>query len=536
MTRKKMWLAIVGLAAGIIIGIKIEPLVSGDGLYEQLQKFREVLFIVEKNYVDDIDTPKLVEAAITGLLGQLDPHSVYIPAEQQKRVEEDFRGSFEGIGVEFDVVRDTITIVTAIAGGPSEALGIQAGDKIVTIDGKSAVAMKRDDVPKALRGPKGTHVVVTIVRPGAATPMRFDIERDKIPLYTVDAAFVSPDGTGYMSVNRFAEPTYDEFMRNMNTLREQGMKRLILDLRGNPGGYMDKAIRMADEFVSGGKKIVYTKSSRSTEEEAYFAQAGQEYEQLPLIILINRGSASASEIVSGAVQDLDRGLIVGETSFGKGLVQRQFSLDDGSAFRLTIARYYTPSGRLIQRPYDGGRDAYYSLAGRDESEEGDNVDHAQDIPDSAKPVFKTLGGRKVLGGGGITPDYVVKMDTLTPFGVDVFRNNLLWEFTEEFFSSPEGQKVRQTYPHFSEYMGNFRVSDAMWDRFMTLARKKGLTPKAEDLAADRVHIQTRLKAQIARGLYGNAGYYQVVLQDDKQYQKALTLFPEAMRVARLTMR
>lgn len=536
MTRRKMWLAILGLAAGIIIGIKIEPLISGDSIYEQLQKFREVLFIVEKNYVDDVETPKLVEAAITGLLGQLDPHSVYIPAEQQKRVEEDFRGSFEGIGVEFDVVRDTITIVAAISGGPSEALGIQAGDKIVKIDGKDAVGLKRDEVPKVLRGRKGTHVVVGIVRPGVAEPLVFDIERDKIPLYTVDAAFVAPDGTGYISVNRFAEPTYDEFMKNMADLRAKGMKRLILDLRGNPGGYMDKAIRMADEFVSGGKKIVYTKSGRSPEEEAYFAQPGQEYESLPLIILINRGSASASEIVSGAIQDLDRGLIVGETSFGKGLVQRQFSLDDGSAFRLTIARYYTPSGRLIQRPYDGGRDAYYGLAGRDEGEEGDNVNHTSETPDSTKPVYKTLGGRNVLGGGGITPDYVVKMDTLTPFGIDIFRKNVLWEFTENLFSSTEGQKIRQSYPSFPDFAARFTITDAMWDRLMALAKKKEINAKPEDVAADRGHITIRLKAQIARGLFGNSEYYQIVLNDDRQYQKALTLFPEAARIARLTMR
>lgn len=536
MTRRKMWLAIMGLAAGVIIGIKIEPLISGDSIYEQLQKFREVLFIVEKNYVDDVEAPKLVEAAISGLLGQLDPHSVYIPAEQQKRVEEDFRGSFEGIGVEFDVVRDTITIVTAISGGPSEALGIQAGDKIVKIDGKNSVGMKRDDVPKILRGRAGTHVVVAIVRPGVAEELTFDIERDKIPLYTVDAAFVAPDGTGYLTINRFAEPTYDEFMKNMAELKAKGMKRLILDLRGNPGGYMDKAIRIADEFVSGGKKIVYTRSGRSSEEEAYFAQDGQEYESLPLIVLINRGSASASEIVSGAVQDLDRGLIVGETSFGKGLVQRQFSLDDGSAFRLTIARYYTPSGRLIQRPYDDGRAAYYGLAGRDEGEEGDNFNHTSEAHDSTKPVYKTLGGRSVLGGGGITPDYVVKMDTLTPFGIDIFRKNVIWEFTESFFASTEGQKIRQTYATFAEYSAKFTITDAMWERLMALARKKEINPKAEDVVADRAHITTRLKAQIARGLFGNSEYYQIVLNDDKQYQKALTLFPEAARIARLTMR
>ncbi|MEP7220197.1 MAG: S41 family peptidase, partial [Bacteroidota bacterium] len=328
--RKKMWFTVFGLAAGILIGIYIQPLVSGDSLYEQMRKFSEVLNTVQKNYVDEVQTPKLVEAAIVGMLGELDPHSVYIPAEQQKRVEEDFRGSFQGIGVEFDVVKDTITIVSAITGGPSEALGIQAGDKIVKIDDKNAVGMSRDDVPKQLRGPKGTHVVVSIVRQGTKAPMQFDITRDDIPLYTVDAAFVDENGTGYLTINRFAEPTYDEMMKNLDRMSGEGMKRLVLDLRGNPGGYMEKAIRIVDEFVPGGKRIVYTKSTRSTEEEVYTSEDGQRYEKLPLIVLVNAGSASASEIVSGAIQDLDRGLIVGETTFGKGLVQRQFSLADGS--------------------------------------------------------------------------------------------------------------------------------------------------------------------------------------------------------------
>lgn len=534
--RKKMWFTILGLAAGILIGIYIQPVISGDSIYDQLKKFKEVLFIVEKNYVDDVNTPKLVEAAIVGMLGDLDPHSVYIPAEAQKRVEEDFRGSFQGIGVEFDVIRDTITIVTAISGGPSAALGIQAGDKIVKINDSTAVGMTRETVPSKLRGPKGTHVVVTILRAGSTEPLLFDIKRDDIPLYTVDAAFVDEDGTGYLTVNRFAEPTYNEMMKNLAEMRAKGMKRLILDLRGNPGGYMEKAIQMVDEFVSGGKKIVYTKNSRSVDEDTYISQNGQIYEQIPLIVLINRGSASASEIVSGAIQDLDRGLIVGETSFGKGLVQRQFPLDDGSAFRLTIARYYTPSGRLIQRPYDKGKDEYYSGADRPEDQEGDNVDHLHDVADSSRPIYKTAGGRKVFGGGGITPDYVVKLDTLTPFGVDIIRNNIIWEFTEDLISSQRGQQLRNSYKTFPEFSRNFQITDDLWNEVMARAKTKKITFKPENVIADKEHVKIRLKARIARSLFSNSEYYQVALQDDKQYLKALTLFPEAAKIARLSMR
>ncbi|MBS1912889.1 MAG: S41 family peptidase [Bacteroidetes bacterium] len=537
MTRtKKMWFSILGLVVGIVIGLRIEKLISGDSIYDQMEKFKTVLFLVQKNYVDEVQSPKLVESAIVGMLNDLDPHSVYIPAEQQKRVEEDFRGSFQGIGVEFDMVKDTITIISPISGGPSEALGILAGDKIVKIDGQNAVGLSREDVPKKLRGPKGTRVQVTVVRPQTADPLVFDITRDDIPLYTVDAAFVDENGTGYLTINRFAEPTYDEMMKNLDRMSNEGMKRLILDLRGNPGGYMEKAIRIVDEFVPGGRKIVYTKSSRSSEEENYMSEDGQRYEKLPLIVLINRGSASASEIVSGAIQDLDRGLIVGETSFGKGLVQRQFPLNDGSAFRLTIARYYTPSGRLIQRPYDKGKEAYYQMSNRQEDEEGDNVNHTHDVPDSTRPVFRTLGGRRVLGGGGITPDYVVKLDTLTTFGVDVIRKNLIWEYMEQYFDA-NASKLRSQYNgKFNEFSRNFQITDQMWNDFMALAKQKGANVDPKLVAADRHNVEVRLKARLARSLWGNNEFFRIALEDDKQYQKALTLFPEASKVAKLTMR
>lgn len=537
MTRKKkMWFTVLGLAVGIIIGIRIEKLISGDSIYEQMEKFKTVLFLAQKNYVDEVETPKLVESAIVGMLNELDPHSIYIPAEQQKRVEEDFRGSFEGIGVEFDIVKDTITIVTPISGGPSEALGIQSGDKIVKIDSENAVGLAREDVPKRLRGPKGTRVVISIVRAGVKDPLVFDITRDKIPLYTVDAAFVDESGTGYMAINRFAEPTYDEMMKNLEKMSKEGMKRLILDLRGNPGGYMEKAIQMVDEFVGGGQKIVYTKSNRSPEADNYFAEEGQRYEKLPLIVMVNRGSASASEIVSGAIQDLDRGLVVGETSFGKGLVQRQFPLNDGSAFRLTIARYYTPSGRLIQRSYDKGKEAYYQMENRQEDSEGENIDHAHDTPDSSRPIFRTLGGRKVLGGGGITPDYVVKSDTLTRLEIDLARKNLFLKYVDQFLTA-NGQKLRTQYNgDFRGFNNGFQVSESMYNDFMKMAERDSVQFDAKQAAGHRDRLSLVLKARVARSLFGNNGYYEVILQGDKQYKKSLSLFPEASKIAKLSMR
>lgn len=528
-----MWFTVFGLAVGILVGIVIQPVISGDNIYEQLSKFKDVLFTVEKYYVDDVDTPELVESAIGGMLNKLDPHSVYIPAEQQQRVEEDFRGSFEGIGIEFDMVRDTITVVTAISGGPSEILGILSGDKIVAIEGENAIGIDRSDVPDKLRGKKGTKVNVTVVRPGTKDPIDFTITRDKIPLYTVDAAFVDDKGVGYLKINRFADPTYVEMMQNLEKLSQQGMKRLILDLRGNPGGYMERAVRMADEFIGGKSKIVYTKSSRSSEEEVYRATPGQNYEDIPLIVLVSTGSASASEIMAGAIQDLDRGLIVGETTFGKGLVQKQFSLSDGSAYRLTVARYYTPSGRLIQRPYDDGRESYYSMDGREEEEEGSNINHSHDAKDTTKPTYKTVAGRTVLGGGGITPDYIVRPDTLNRASGswEMITKNVIWEYIESYLAS-QGTTLRDRYKEdFNSFLRNFAITDAMFESFVKMAEAKDIKVNRELLKHDTPLLKNRLKARIARSIWGNNEFYQVALQDDKQYQKALELFPEAQKIA-----
>lgn len=528
-----MWFTVFGLAIGILVGIYIQPVVSGDSIYEQLNKFKDVLFTVEKYYVDDVDTPMLIESAISGMLGKLDPHSVYIPAEQQRRVEEEFRGSFEGIGIEFDIVRDTITVVTAISGGPSEALGILSGDKLVKIAGENAVGLDRTEIPEKLRGKKGTKVNVTIIRPGSPKPLEFSITRDEIPLYTVDAAFVDEQGTAYLKINRFADPTYDEMMDHLQKLSQNGMKRLVLDLRGNAGGYMERAVRMADEFIGGQHKIVYTKSTRNSEEEVFRSQTGQKYENVPLIVLVSPGSASASEILAGAVQDLDRGLIVGETTFGKGLVQKQFSLSDGSAFRLTIARYYTPSGRLIQRPYEEGFDEYYTMADRTDEEEGANLAHDHDKRDTTKPTFKTLSGRTVIGGGGITPDFIVKPDTLAreSGSWEIITKNVVWEYVEGYLSG-EGSSLRTRYNgKFSDFLHNFEISDAMFQSFLKVAEGKNIKINRELLVQDEPLLKSRIKAHIARSIWGNNEFYQVALSQDKQYQKAKTLFPEAQKIA-----
>lgn len=523
------------LAVGVGIGFFSQSkAVTGDNIYDQIEKFSAVLNNASKNYVDEVDSQKLTEAAVKGMLNELDPHSVYIPAKEMQKVQEDFKGSFEGVGVEFDIINDTITIITPISGGPSEQIGILGGDKIVKIDGQNVVGISRDDVPKKLRGPKGTVVRVDIKRSGEGKLLEYNITRDKIPLYSVDASFLV-DGTdiGYIAANRFAATTYSEVMEAARKLKKEGMKKLVLDLRNNPGGYMDQAYRIADEFVPGGYKIVYTKGRRSEYDEEYNSTSGGEFEKIPLIVMVNGGSASASEIVSGAIQDLDRGLVVGETSFGKGLVQRQYDLGDGSAYRLTISRYYTPSGRGIQRPYKD-KNKYYGGVGREEGEEGDNVSHNVDTKDSAKPKFKTVVlGRTVLGGGGITPDYIVKGDTINGLSRVIRSKNSFRLFVDEQLKGKIADVRAKYQNNFSGFLREFQMDEATMNQFKEFCTKKGVEWNDKQFKEDEDYLRTALKATIAYGIWGNNGQVPVFLSLDKQLKKALDLFPESMKIARI---
>lgn len=530
MSNKKVLVPFIIILIGlsIFVGMKIQVAQSDDKISEQVRKYNEVLNITSRYYVDDVDSQKLTEEAIKGMLMDLDPHSVYITPDQLKRVNEDFQGSFEGIGVEFDIINDTITIVSPISGGPSEKLGIQAGDKIVKIDGQNAIKMTREDVPKKLRGQKGSKVNVTIKRAGTEQPLEFEITRDKIPLYSVDASFMYDNEVGYIKVSKFSATTYDEFVQAMNKLTGQGMKKLLVDLRGNPGGYLDQSFKMASLFIPKGKKIVYTKSRVPEFNEQYDSQGGP-YADIPLIVLVNGGSASASEIVSGAVQDWDRGLIVGENTFGKGLVQRQFDLSDGSAFRVTTARYYTPVGRLIQKPYDGGT---YKNQLLEELTEGENIFHSNDNADSSRPVFKTFGGRTVYGGGGITPDYVVRLDTLALYTVQMRRVNLIYEYVENWMKTNR-KKIETGYTSYNDFRDRFVVDEQMLNDLTELASQKNIPYVSEDFQRDVEYLQTAIKSQIARDIWGNEGSYAVFVHTDDQFKKAITLFDDAIKLANL---
>lgn len=526
-------LAAVGIGVGL--GMYVQPAVSGDSVFEQVRKFNEVLSNSVKNYVDEVDTQALTEAAIRGMLEELDPHSVYISAKEMERVQEDFQGSFEGIGVEFDIVSDTITIISPITGGPSEALGILAGDKIVRIDDTVAVGISRSEVPKKLRGTKGTVVKVHVKRAGEPDLLVFDITRDKIPLYSVDAHFMI-EGTdiGYVTINRFMATTHDEVVKAARDLKSQGMKKLLLDLRNNPGGYLDQAFRIADEFIPSGKKIVYTKGRRPEFDEAFWGTSRGELEGIPLVVMINGGSASASEIVSGAIQDLDRGIVVGQTSFGKGLVQRQYPLGDGSAYRLTISKYFTPSGRLIQRPYDD-KEKYYSGEGRVEGDEGDNIEHTKDLDDSVetRPQFTTAGGRTVYGGGGITPDYIVKSDTIGFLARKLRAKNLYWK-TADAIMKARGNDLREMYGEdLSKFLTEFATSDKDISILKKFADQEEIEWKDDEYQIDESYLRTIIKAYVGRNIFNNNGFTATILSIDNQAQKALELFPEASKIAQL---
>ena len=525
---------IVILVLGIVLGYQIQKTFSNDHLSDSISKFSDVLTYTEKYYMEDVDAPKLVEAAINGMLAKLDPHSVYIPANQLESVEESFRGDFEGIGIEYQVVNDTLTVVSSITGGPSEALGIMSGDRIVKIDDKSIIGITNEEVRKKLRGKAGSIVKVSIFRPGITVLQDYSIKRDKIPIYSVDAHFMMNKETGYLSVSRFAETTYSEVLNAMNDLNKKGMKQLILDLRGNPGGYLNQAVKISDLFLDGKKKIVYTKGRRQEFNEEYFSGESSVFEKLPLIILVNKGSASASEIVSGAVQDWDRGLIVGETTFGKGLVQRQFTLPDNSALRLTISQYFTPSGRLIQRDYKNRKDKeeYYSQAGNNKEEEGDNLNHKVES-DSSLKIFKTNAGRIVYGGGGITPDYIVKTEDITDYTTDLLKNNIFYQFILKYLDNHANEIKSNYHDDLNLFMNDFKISSGTLKDFTDFASSKNVKLHEDDLIKDKSYITARLKAQVARNFWKNDGWYQVLLKTDNQIEKAETLFQEAKDLAKL---
>ena len=471
-------------------------------------------------YVDTVNQKKLVESTIEDMLHQLDPHSAYIPADELQASNEPLEGNFDGIGIEFHLQNDTIMVVTAISGGPSDALGIQAGDRIVKVNGKNVanIHITSTQVMQALRGSGGTKVKVTISRYGQLTD--YMITRGKIPIYSVDVSYMLNPQTGYIKVSHFGEHTYEEYLEGFMKLKELGMKNLVLDLRGNPGGYLKTAIQLADEFLPDKKLIVYTEG-RSRPKEKYLATSRGYFEDGSLVVLIDEGSASASEIVSGAVQDWDRAILVGRRSFGKGLVQEQSEFPDGSAIRLTIARYFTPTGRCIQKPYEDNYEQYENeLLARYKKGELISSDSIH-FSDSLK--FTTPGGHTVYGGGGIMPDVFVGLDTSgsSNYYSSISSKGLVNEFAYNYLD--DNRKSFKKYKTFDEYNKSFSVNGQILNEFISYAEKKGVKPNAEEIATSSEIICTQLKALIARQIWKNDGFYAVIHSLDVTLKKAIEL-------------
>ena len=520
----------LGLAAGILIGSNLAPKSGSKEIGDEIQKFREVLSLVQNEYVDDAKTDQLVEEAIQHLLTKLDPHSSYIPASDREAASEDLRGNFEGIGIEFNIFQDTLVVVSPLSGGPSEEVGLRSGDKIVKVDGKqiAGIGLNTTDVYKYLKGPKGSEVALEIVRNGNTKPLNFKITRDKIPQYSIEASYMIDSEIGYMKLRLFNATTFEEFKAALTKLKGLGMKKLVLDLQGNPGGYLNQAIELSDEFLKGGEKIVFTKGKdKRYDQEALTTDKG-DFEQGDLIVLVNEGSASASEIVSGALQDNDRALIVGRRTFGKGLVQTPFDLNDGSELRLTISRYYTPSGRSIQKPY--GTEDEYNREVYQRYQHGEFF-HADSIKFNDSLKYQTAHGRTVYGGGGIMPDYFVPLDTTqnSTYFNRLFNVNAPREFA---FNYATKNKQRLEKMGFESYKTDFDITDDMLNQLIDLGQRGGVKPMYSDLRVHKGAIKNYLKAEIARRIWGNDGYYPILNENNEVLQQAIKLFDKVPELNR----
>ncbi len=500
-----------------------------------IQKFAALLQTINYYYVDSTNQEKLTEQAIVAMLKELDPHSVYISKEEVKKANEPLQGNFEGVGIQFQLFRDTILVVAAVPGGPSDKLGIMAGDKIVTINGEIAYGPKVNNnyVMERLRGAKGTKVNVEIARKGRRGLIDYTIVRDKIPLNSIDATYMVTNDIGYIKLTRFARTSLSEVKESISKLKSQGMKNLILDLRNNSGGFLDVAIDLSDEFLTSEKLIVYTQGLRSPRMDFKATSRGG-FEKGRLIVMVNEGSASASEIVAGAVQDWDRGLVLGRRSFGKGLVQRPFDLPDSSVVRLTTARYYTPSGRCIQKSYEEGADNYYDdLTNRFKHGEFVSADSIH-FPDSIK--YYTPSKRVVYGGGGIMPDVFVPLDTTasSKYYLDILRKGLMNEFVIDYMENNR-KSLNSLYPNLATYRKDFVMDDNLMSEFTTFAASKGVPLDNEGLETSGNEIRYIIRGLIARNLFDVSAYFEMINPIDHELMRAVEVMNEENMFRKLSI-
>lgn len=485
-------------------------------------KFGRLLRLIDGYYVDSANVDKLTEDAIVHVLSELDPHSVYISKEEVEKMNEPLKGNFEGIGISFNIFKDTLLVTTTIAGGPSEKVGLRAGDRIVEVDNKNitGIGLKNSDVFDLLRGDKGTKVDLKILRKSEKGLLDFTIIRDKIPINSLDASYMIDESTGFIKLNKFSATTTDEFVEAMNELKQKNIKNLILDLRGNGGGYLKTAIEISDQFLKNNNLIVYTSGLNEPKRE-YNATSDGEFEKGNLVVLVDESSASASEIVSGAVQDWDRGIIIGRRSFGKGLVQKPFYLTDGSMVRLTTAHYYTPSGRCIQKPYVEGVDEYR----KDYQNRFTNGEmfSADSIVFSDSLRHKTLvNGRNVFGGGGVMPDIFIPLDTSIHYSYvnRLRRNNIIYNYTLDYVDKNR-ESILKKYPDFNQFDKNFRVTDEDINQVVLAGEKEEIEKNDDSINFSKEDIKREIKAVIARDLFSRNDFYKVFYKDDAAILEAL---------------
>lgn len=523
---KVNFVRVVLFAAILVIAYEIGGFTGGSGFSgntfpREFSKLGEIVRLVRASYVDSPDLTRMTEGSIVGLLEELDPHSVYIPVTEQTRIAERFAGEFSGIGIQFEIIDDQILVVSPIPGTPADRMGLRAGDRIIKIDGVSTFGITNEEVFSRLRGPRGSKVTITVVQLGEPEPFDLELTRDKIPIHSVDASFMLGDGvTGYVVINQFTSVTSKELRQALIALRRQGMKQLILDLRGNTGGYLGQADEVADKFISAGKVIVSTEGRIRRSNDVLHATSAPTEPYYPLIILVNRGSASASEIVAGAIQDHDRGLIIGQPTFGKGLVQSPFELEDGSVVRITTARWYTPSGRCVQRPYDDGIGEY--LLSSNQSDSSLLADTA-DVE-----TFLTRTGRKVFAEKGIRPDYIVDPGKLSLFGAKLIRGRKLFEWARD-----EADRMKEAPMPFEEFRDNWTLSKSRENAFIRFVKSSDLEFDNDGWKQDRTYLLTQIKAEIAQRLYNGRTYlWQILVTDDAQVETALEKMQEADELAK----
>jgi carboxyl-terminal processing protease len=489
-----------------------------DDLRAQLDRFAIIFYYIRNQYVDEVENKDLVKSAIDGMLDKLDPHSVYLPRDRYTQFTEQFREDFSGIGIQFDIRDGELIVVSPLEGTPAYRLGVRAGDRIVGVDGKPvSKTVTTEEVRDRLRGPEGSQVNVEIQRHQLEEVLSFDITRARIPQESVRYAHMIRPGVGYVRIVRFASATGRELEETLIKLREQGMEKLIVDLRLNSGGLLQQAVEVSNHLIPTGQRIVYTKGRATASHAEYYADAAAlKFTDEPLIMLIDHGSASASEILSGAVQDLDRGLVVGTTSFGKGLVQNQMRLRDGSALLLTVAKYYTPSGRLIQRDYS------------DEETYRTEVWHQDAEPESVRatrPKFTTVGGRTVYGGGGITPDVIIPSTPISTKAGELEQAGVFFDTATELAADLRGR-----YVDFEDFLENYHASETDLEVFWTQVHEAEVELTDEQWSEEFQYVSRRIKAEISGNLYGRDASYRVNITGDEQLQRALDLFPEASRL------